>query len=65
MTKKQERKFKIGCEKCGWEAFYFETEYELFDDCPACEEGELLPVGAEVKTFPLKTWDEITAKDKK
>ena len=58
MTELQTRKFKIGCEKCGWEAYYFDTEYEVFDDCPACDEGELLPVNQEVKTFPMKPLSE-------
>ena len=57
MTEKETRKFKIGCEKCGWEAYYFDTEYEVFDGCPACDEGELLPVAHDVKTFPLKGYD--------
>ena len=47
MTELETRKFKIGCEKCGWEAYYFDTEYEAFDGCPGCDEGELMPVGAD------------------
>jgi hypothetical protein len=54
MTELQTRKFLIGCEKCGWEAYYFDTEYEVSDDCPGCDEGELLPVTKKVEDFPLK-----------